>query len=68
MNLSNIFIASVLAIPGALLLLIFLDYALPQKVRFIVTWLLLVAFAIFGVEELNSPNQDNTPNPVVRVP
>ena len=68
MNLSNIILASVPAIAGALLLLIFLDYQLPVKVRFLVIWLLLIAFAIFGVENLNSPNQDNTLDPVVRVP
>ena len=68
MSFSNIFLASVLAFPGALLLLIFLDYQLPVKVRFIVTSFVLIAFAIFGVEALNSPNQDIAPDPVVRVP
>jgi hypothetical protein len=50
------------------MLVIFLDYQLPVKVRFLVTWLLLIALAIFGVENLNSPNLDIAPDPVVRVP
>lgn len=68
MSLSNIFLASIPAFFGAFMLVIFLDYQLPVKVRFLVTWLLLIALAIFGVENLNSPNLDIAPDPVVRVP
>ena len=68
MNFSNIILASIFAIPGALLFLISLDNLVSAKVRFIVTWLLLVAYAILGVENLNSPIQSDSPDPVVRVP
>ena len=68
MSFSNFFIASVPAFLGAGALMIFLDYFASVKVRFIVIWLLLIAFAIIGVEILNGSNQDNTLEPVVRVP